>query len=126
MKLQLLKNKLIGATFALGLILSSGVVFNSTAQAQGWYHRPYYPPHPIYRPVPSPYYAPPNRYAYNRYEEEKGYRDGLDRGQEDARTHRSFDPNNSSHYRNGNNEYREGFRRGYSVGYRQNSSYRRY
>jgi hypothetical protein len=53
------------------------------------------------------------------YEEQKGYRDGLDRGQEDSRSGRSPNPNNSSHYRSGNSLYRDGFRRGYAVGYRQ-------
>jgi hypothetical protein len=49
----------------------------------------------------------------------------LRRGQEDARDRRRFDPNNSSHYRKGNRDYREGFRRGYAQGYRQYVSYRR-
>jgi len=58
------------------------------------------------------------------YEEQKGYRDGLDRGQEDARSGRSPNPNNSSHYRSGNSLYRDGFRQGYAVGYRQFGGYR--
>jgi hypothetical protein len=60
----------------------------------------------------------------NSYEEQKGYRDGLDRGQEDARSGRSPNPNNSSHYRSGNSLYRDGFRQGYGVGYRQFGGYR--
>ena len=62
---------------------------------------------------------PSNGRSDRHGDESKGYRDGLDRGREDARTHRSFNPNNSSHFRNGNNFYREGFRRGYEEGYRQ-------
>lgn len=58
-------------------------------------------------------------------EEEKGYRDGLDRGQKDAKTRRIPDPNNSSHYRDGNRAYRAGFRRGYEQGYRQYAYNRR-
>jgi hypothetical protein len=58
------------------------------------------------------------------YEEQRGYRDGLDRGQEDARSGRSPNPNNSDHYRSGNSLYRDGFRRGYGVGYRQFGGYR--
>lgn len=58
-------------------------------------------------------------YGYNNRDEQKGYHDGLDRGQEDARDRRSFNPNNSSHFRKGNSAYREGFRRGYAQGYRQ-------
>ena len=62
--------------------------------------------------------------GYNNGEVQKGYRDGLDRGQEDARDRRNPTPNNSSHYRNGNAAYREGFRRGYEIGYRQYAGYR--
>src|SRR5262245_922407 len=57
-------------------------------------------------------------------EEQKGFRDGLNRGQEDARDRRRFYPNNSSHYRNGNRDYRDGFRRGYAQSYRQFINYR--
>lgn len=59
-----------------------------------------------------------NSSAY-RQEVEKGYRDGLDRGRQDAQTRRTPTPNNSSHYRNGNQAYREGFARGYEQAYRQ-------
>ena len=65
-------------------------------------------------------------YGYNNRDEQKGYRDGLDRGQEDAQHRRSFDPNNSSHFRKGNFSYREGFRRGYAQGYRQSNYSRRW
>jgi len=60
------------------------------------------------------------------YEQQRGYRDGLDRGQEDVRSGRSFNPNNSSHYRSGNAAYRDGFRRGYAEGYRQYGGYGRW
>ena len=53
---------------------------------------------------------------YNE-EQEKGYRDGLRRGQEDRDTNRIPDPNNSSHYRKGNADYRLGFQRGYDNSY---------
>jgi hypothetical protein len=58
-------------------------------------------------------------YGYNSYDEQRGFRDGLDRGQEDLRDRRRADPNNSDHFRSGNAAYREGFRRGYAQGYRQ-------
>ncbi|MBK8315512.1 MAG: hypothetical protein IPL01_16430 [Acidobacteria bacterium] len=58
-------------------------------------------------------------YGYNNGEMQKGYRDGLDRGQEDARSRRTSTPNNSQHFRNGSAAYREGFSRGYFEGYRQ-------
>src|SRR5262249_4097709 len=53
------------------------------------------------------------------YWEQKGYRDGLDRGREDARSGRYPTPNNSEHFRNGNAAYRQGFARGYQIGFRQ-------
>jgi hypothetical protein len=60
------------------------------------------------------------------YWEQKGYRDGLDRGREDARSGRYPTPNNSEHFRNGNAAYRQGFARGYQVGYGQYGGYRRF
>jgi hypothetical protein len=64
-------------------------------------------------------------YGGGGYEEQRGFSDGLNRGQEDARDRRSFNPNNSSHYRSGNAAYRDGFRRGYAEGYRQYGGYGR-
>lgn len=76
-----------------------------------------------------PYYYPYSSFSYNYYgnaygrsyagEDQRGYSDGLDRGQEDARDGLSYNPNNSSHFRNGDAAYRTGFSRGYTVGYRQ-------
>lgn len=60
----------------------------------------------------------------NSEEEQKGYRDGLDRGRKDAQTNRAMDPNNSSHYRNGNPAYRAGFERGFFQAFRQYSGRR--
>lgn len=64
--------------------------------------------------------------GYNNSEVQRGYYDGLNRGQEDARDRRSPNPNNSSHFRSGNAAYREGFVRGYQVGYRQYGGGRRW
>ena len=64
--------------------------------------------------------------GYNNGEVQRGYYDGLNRGQEDARDRRSPNPNNSSHFRSGNSAYREGFVRGYQVGYRQYGGGRRW
>jgi len=66
------------------------------------------------------------RGGYNNGDVQRGFRDGLDRGQEDARDRRSPNPNNSSHYRSGNGAYREGFRSGYAQGYRQYAGYGRW
>jgi len=102
MKWQRLKKRLMGAALVLALLLGVGGVLNSTAQAQ---------------------YRDRGRYGRDssdrREDRQKGYRDGRDRGEEDARDRRRFDPNNSDHYRDGNNAYREGFRRGYADGYRR-------
>jgi len=86
----------------------------------------------IYRTYPYPYrnydYYGYNNYGYGNYgyssEEQRGYRDGLNRGREDAQTHRIADPNNSSHYRSGNAAYRQGFYRGYFISFRQYSGNR--
>lgn len=115
MNYQNLKKYVVGFTLMVAFVLVSGMAGVSTAQAQGyrdqgWERRD-------------------DRYgrnsAYNR-DVEKGYHDGLDRGQEDARSRRNPTPNNSSHYRNGNPAYREGFRRGYEQGYRQYARNRRW
>jgi hypothetical protein len=100
---------------AIPLALSGTFLLGSAAivSAQNWQR--------VYRPD----YPTDNRYD-RRGDESKGYRDGLDRGREDARSHRSFNPNNSSHFRSGNNFYREGFRKGYEEGYREYSRGRRY
>ena len=98
-----LKKLIAGAALILTLLLGSGIILPTTAQAQfrgrGRYDR---------------------RDADRREEVAKGYRDGQDRGEEDARDRRRYDPNNSEHYRRGNNAYRDGFRRGYADGYRRN------
>jgi hypothetical protein len=63
---------------------------------------------------------------------QQGYRDGLDKGREDANDRDRFDPNRHSWYRSANRgydddygtraeyqqRYREGFQSGYSEGYR--------
>jgi hypothetical protein len=69
------------------------------------------------------YYGNRGNYGYgvNNAEFQKGYRDGLDRGRKDAQTNRAMDPNNSSHYRNGNTSYRAGFERGFYQAFRQYS-----
>jgi hypothetical protein len=63
--------------------------------------------------------------SYVRKQMEKGYRDGLDRGRKDAQTNRRRDPNNSSHYREGNRYYRAGFERGFFEAYNRYSDYGR-
>src|SRR5438105_15165159 len=108
MKLQQFK-KVIGVVFALSMIFSVGMIPVTTAQAQIYERHERHERH--------------ERYDYR--ERDKGYRDGLDRGREDAHDRRSFDPNHSDHYRDGNRAYRDGFRKGYAQGFRQNNGNRR-
>ena len=70
---------------------------------------------------------------------DNGYKDGLTKGREDARDRDSFDPNRHSWYRSANRgydtrhgtreqyaaAYRQGFRDGYDVAYRDNANTRR-
>jgi len=61
-----------------------------------------------------------------RRQEGDGYYDGLKKGREDARAYRRFDPNSYKYFRDGDGEYREGFRRGYADGFRQYAASRRW
>jgi hypothetical protein len=110
MKWERLKKRLMGAALVLALLLGVGMILDSTAQAQfrgrGRYDR--------------------RGDSERREEVSKGYRDGQDRGEEDARDRRTHNPNNSEHYRHGSNPYREGFRRGYAEGYRRYARRGRY
>jgi hypothetical protein len=82
---------------------------------------------PSYFGYPYSYYGPnyyeSYPYGYGGYalggSEQQGYYDGLNRGREDVLNGRSYDPNHSSHFRNGSATYRDGFLRGYEVGYSQ-------
>ena len=76
-------------------------------------------------------------YGYNSVPYDNGYRDGLEKGREDARDRDSFDPVRHSWYRSGNRGYnsrygtkdqyklvyRDGFEAGYAQGYRNNGGY---
>lgn len=79
-----------------------------------------------------------SRYAYNTVPYDNGYRDGLEKGREDARDRDSFDPVRHGWYRSGNRGYnnrygtkdqyklvyRDGFEAGYAQAYRQNGGIR--
>jgi hypothetical protein len=74
-----------------------------------------------------------NRNGYNSAAYDNGYRDGLEKGREDAQDRDSFDPVRHSWYRSGTRGYnsrygtkddyklvyRDGFEAGYSQAYRQ-------
>ncbi|MBO0719908.1 MAG: hypothetical protein J2P41_03750 [Blastocatellia bacterium] len=53
------------------------------------------------------------------HQEEDGFQDGLNCGRSDALARRPSAPDASRYFRDGNGEYREGFRRGYANGFRQ-------
>ena len=73
------------------------------------------------------------RYGYNSVPYDNGYRDGVEKGREDAGDRDSFDPVRHSWYRNGERgynsrygsretyklTYRDGFEAGYEQGYRE-------
>src|SRR5690349_12895026 len=73
------------------------------------------------------------RYGYNSVPYDNGYRDGVEKGREDAGDRDSFDPVRHSWYRNGERgynsrygsresyklTYRDGFEAGYAQGYRE-------
>lgn len=77
-------------------------------------------------------------YGYNSQAYDNGYRDGLEKGREDARDGDSYDPVRHSRYRSGDHgynsrygtreqyrlAYRDGFEAGYDQAYRQNGGYR--
>ena len=94
MNTKFVKKFVLGLALAIGFVVAPGLSNMSAVEAQ---------------------------YRYNSRESDKGFRDGLDRGRQDAKTNRVANPNNSEHFRNGNPEYRDGFRRGYFEAYRQYS-----
>ncbi|HEX2491443.1 MAG TPA: hypothetical protein VHR27_18675 [Blastocatellia bacterium] len=119
MNIQNIKKYAFSLALAVGFVIAPGLSSLSTVQAQGWGRDRWDD-------------RRRDRWDDDRWddrrerrEEYKGYRDGLDRGHRDARTNRRPDPNNFSHYRNGNHDYREGFRRGYFRGYREYDRYGR-
>ena len=105
-------------------------------------------PYPGRYPYPDRYPYPESRYPDNYPNErgrggyssvpfDTGYKDGLDKGREDARDNDSYDPVRHSRYRSADrgynrrygtkeeykNIYREGFRAGYEDGYRDRGAY---
>jgi hypothetical protein len=99
MNVKNLKKYALALTLAAGFVVASGPINLFTVQAQD------------------------RRYNHdrrgNREDQGRGYRDGLGRGQQDARGRRRANINNYGHFRVGNYQYKQGFRRGYNIGYRQ-------
>ncbi len=146
MNIQRLKKISLGIGLGIAFISSCGMILGITAQAQGQPYDRYLRRQSERRQWRERYrggygYGDLRTYPYDGYgsygryggaygydnRHEKGFRDGLDRGREDARDHRFFDPNNSSHYGEGDPAYRQGFRQGYAQGYREYAQrYRQY
>lgn len=80
---------------------------------------------------------PNGSYAYNTAAYDKGYRDGLEKGRDDARHNKSYDPVRQDWYRDGDRgyksrygskdqyklAYRDGFEAGYRSSYESNARY---
>jgi len=178
MERKRLISKIAGTAFGLALLIGTGMISGTTAQAQGRGHwgggrvsgrawsghierrndfrgsfdrrgfdRSFFGRERFIAPrsrvfIAPRFYSYPRYYPYYPYggfvgtynyygsgnyygSENGGYRDGYDRGREDARDGRGYNPNNSSHFRDSlSAAYRDGFRRGYDEGYRQYAGYR--
>jgi hypothetical protein len=96
-------------------------------------------PRPGTRPNPSRSPIGRGVYQYQRVAFDNGYKDGYDKGREDARDNDSYDPVRHSRYRSGDHGYdrrygskddykivyRDGFEDGYNAGYRETNVYGR-
>src|SRR5262249_36992463 len=125
MKLDRWKKAATGAALALVFVFGTEAFLATTAQAQWGRDR--------YRYGQRGYGNNGLSNNGRQVAEQRGYSTGLDRGRDDARDGRSFNPNNSDHYRHGDSGYhseygnkeayrsvyRAAFRRGYEQGYRQ-------
>lgn len=134
MQSEQFKKGLVGMACVLTMIFSIGAILSITAQASttNYQYRDRDGDRYRYRERHRDRYYDryrdrrPDAYQYNSADVQKGYRDGLNRGREDAETNRTPDPNNSEHYRHGNGGYRQGFAKGYARSYRDYSQgYRR-
>jgi hypothetical protein len=109
--------KKIGITLALavGFVVSPSLSSFSAVQAQGWRNDQF---------------RRNDRWddrfdsRWERQREREGFRDGFEHGRRDALRGRRFDVDYDD-FRERNHDYRQGFRKGYIVGYREFSR-RRY
>jgi hypothetical protein len=100
---------------------------------EGPYPYPERYPYPRRHPYPDSYPNGRGGYGYGSVAFDNGFKDGYDKGREDARDQDAYDPARHSRYRSGDhgydrrygskeeykNVYREGFRAGYEDGYRE-------
>lgn len=151
MNIQRVKKAITGAALVLTLILGSGLIVN-TAEAQsrnrGWgrdrdtRYGPWRIPGRGSRDRDwddddrwrgrnrnSGWWGNSRNYpsrGYRQAELERGFRNGLKEGRDDAQDRDGFNPNRHSSFRDGNSAYREGFARGYRQGFSEYARYRRW
>ena len=134
-----LLRKIGGFFLAAALLFGVAIMSSSDVQARGggfhgggfrgggFHSRVFIGPrfgfgYPYYYGYPYGYYS---QYVFGDSEgaDSQGYHDGLKTGSNDARRHQSYDPERSHYFKDsgfGNfaSDYREGFTRGYSDGFR--------
>src|SRR6266542_4955726 len=114
MYIQNIKKYAFSLALAIGFVIAPGLSSLGAVQAQGWgWGRDRWDDRRDDR----------GRDRWDdrreRREEYRGFRDGFDSGRRDARRNRRPDLYGCGQYRNGNRDYREGFRRGYFQAYLQ-------
>jgi hypothetical protein len=121
MNIQNIKKYAFSLALAVGFVIAPGLSSLSAVQAQGWDRDRRDDRRDDRWDDRRRDHRDDDRWddRRERREEYRGYRDGFDRGERDARRNRRPDLNDNSQYRNGSRDYREGFRRGYFQAYRQ-------
>jgi hypothetical protein len=133
-----IRNLALGALLLFGVTALASTEANAQARFRGGFHgggfhtRVFIGPRFGYRnpywygyPYGYPYYGYYGQYVFGDSvgAESQGYHDGLKTGSDDASHGRSYDPERSHYFKDagfGNfaGDYREGFERGYSAGFR--------
>jgi len=133
-----IRNLLLGALLIAGVTALASTEANAQARFRGGFHGGGFHARVFIGPrfgYPYPYWYGYRYYGYpygysGEYvfgdsvaADSQGYHDGLKTGEDDAHHERSFDPERSHYFKDagfGNfaEDYREGFERGYSAGFR--------
>ena len=133
MNIQRIKKATAGAALALALTLGGGMILGATAQAQDRYRNDRWQDRDDRRDRDwrdnRDFDRDGDRDRYrNRsyFEMRRGFQDGFNRGINDARYGRFFNPNSLMRFRFSSAAYRTGFNRGYNQGFHQFDRYRRW
>lgn len=138
-----IRNLLLGTLLIFGVAAMASTSAQAQVRFRGGFHgsgshtRVFIGPRvvigPRFGPYPYRYGYYPYGYPYGYYGQyvfgdsvaagDQGYHDGLRTGEDDARHGRSYDPERSHYFKDagfGNfaEDYRDGFERGYSAGFR--------